>query len=523
MSVKLNFKLDRTKFNHTHGVNMNQTIKNELEKCFTTKRIQFLRIYFPSHKYIKVLLSSEKLVKEIFNVQSFFHDSGFDPSLTMQLKTARTVFCFGFDTDLLRTHESEALKQLLIDAEWEVETVYILQSMRSMKIEFKSRDEAHKFIQSDNVNIGGIRLEKQHREPEVDPSIDQCYNCGALDPGHTRDACPNRLCCLRCGYQGHAFYECHYIPNIPPSQYSEHHKSQAYCIACASASGHCSLNHRACPTKKNIIKKRILSNRANRTKTEEETNTNSNISKQIAQELTNMDMWPKLPSSTNNLNLNSNIAMSAIITLAMVEEAHSEGSFQASLDKACEENNFPKFKYNINHQAAVMVVNNLCANPSLDNSRKSKQKLKGKSLSQPTPKSRSNPNLRALRSVRDMQKHLEVSDTELDSEPYVSESNGSQKRRRISPLKTNNVGSLNEIRDRLESQSYIINTENVSEVSNQVEEIAVNDLLTLYETANAELSATKRQIIEGLLKQAVDMDKDMKVNANIIRVTEDFH
>ena len=237
-----------------------------------------------------------------------------------------------------------------------------------------------------------------------------------------------------------------------------------------------------------------------------------------------MDKWAKLSSPTSNLE--SNISMSAIITLAMIEEAHSEGSFQSSLDKACEENNFPKFKYKIKHQAAVMVVTNLCGNPILENSARSKPKSPAQTLSQPVRGSvatKSLQNLKSLRSVRDMRKHLEASDTDHDTESYVSESNGRKKRQRVSPLKTNNVGALNEIRNRLEDQVYIINTNHVSEVSNEVEEISVNDLLTLYETANAELSATKRQIIEGLLKQAVDMDREMKVNANILRVTEDFH
>ena len=92
----------------------------------------------------------------------------------------------------------------------------------------------------------------------------------------------------------------------------------------------------------------------------------------------------------------------------------------------------------------------------------------------------------------------------------------------MSPLKTSNLGALNNIRSRLEEQTFFINTDNVSEVSDRVEEIAVNDLQTLYQTANSELSTTRRQIIEGLLKQAVEMDRDMKINANIIRVSEDF-
>ena len=108
------------------------------------------------------------------------------------------------------------------------------------------------------------------------------------------------------------------------------------------------------------------------------------------------------------------------------------------------------------------------------------------------------------------------------NQKHVSESNGSQKRRRISPLKNSNVGALNEIRNRLEDQIYIINTDNVTDVSNRVEDIGVEDLLTLYETANSELSATKRQVIEALLKQAVDLDRNLRVKANIIRVAEDF-
>ena len=112
---------------------------------------------------------------------------------------------------------------------------------------------------------------------------------------------------------------------------------------------------------------------------------------------------------------------------------------------------------------------------------------------------------------------------DIDSESYTSDSNVRQKRQRISPPKTTNIGSLTNIRKRLEDQTFIINTNIVSEISNKNEEICVNDLLTLYETANAELSPTKRQVIEGLLKQAVDMDSEMKLNVNIIRVSEDFH
>ena len=232
MSVKLNFKLDRSKFNHAVAVNINVNIKNELEKCFTEKGIVSSRIYTPSHKYIKVLLASEKVVENIFNHSDHFINKGFQPNLTIQLRTARTVFCYGFDATLLGACDSETIKQSLVDASWEVSSVYILQSKRSMKIEFKSRTNANKFLEVKSINVCGIRIESHQMEPEVDPSIDQCYNCGIIEPGHTREQCPHPPCCLRCGYEGHLFFQCQSIPNISPSEYSEYHKSQAFCIPC---------------------------------------------------------------------------------------------------------------------------------------------------------------------------------------------------------------------------------------------------------------------------------------------------
>ena len=357
MSVKLNFTIDRSRFQS------NVVIKNELERCFTEKGIMCSRVYSPSHKYVKVLLSSESVVDKVFDNKEHFNNNGFQPNLSMQLRTARTIFCYGFDTSLLGACDAETIKQALTDASWEVANVYILQSKRSMKIEFNSRSVANKFLEENSINVCGIRIEKHQMEPEVDPSIDQCYNCGIIEPGHTRELCPHRACCLRCGYEGHLFYQCQYIPNIPPSQYTEQHRNQAYCITCRAADGHCSLNHRACPVKKNIIKNRILENRNLRAKACEEENKKSELGKQIAKELVNLNEWHKPPTNEAAEALpEPSMSMTAIITLAMVEEAHCKGSFQDSLDKACTDNNFPKFKYNINRDTAVMVVKNLTGN-----------------------------------------------------------------------------------------------------------------------------------------------------------------
>ena len=143
-----------------------------------------------------MLLASESVVEKVFSNSENFSNKGFEPNLTMQLRTARTVFCYGFDPSLLDVCDAETIKNELTQANWGVSNVYILQSKRSMKIEFNSRATANKFLMENSINIGGIRIESHQMEPEVDPSIDQCYNCGIIDPGHTRDLCPHLLCCM---------------------------------------------------------------------------------------------------------------------------------------------------------------------------------------------------------------------------------------------------------------------------------------------------------------------------------------
>ena len=275
-----------------------------------------------------------------------------------------------------------------------------------------------------------------------------------------------------------------------------------------------------------------------------EKNKESELGKQIAIELTNINKWPTIQEKTNIPE--PTLPMSAIITLAMIEEAHCKGSFQARLDKACEENHFPKFKYDLKHEAAVMVVKNLSANPGaivsfptpnphtqtmnvINNQIGASQQISSPynqtvthspnqtSFSQPLT---SQPT--SLRYIRDMRKHLAASYNEAESDSNASEGSNRNKRARYSPNKTTNQGALNDIRSRLEEQTYIINVEDHSHIGTGIEEFEVKDLLELYTTSNSELSATRRKVIEALLSQAVAMDRYMNVNANIIRVGEDF-
>ena len=125
--------------------------------------------------------------------------------------------------------------------------------------------------------------------------------------------------------------------------------------------------------------------------------------------------------------------------------------------------------------------------------------------------------------MTDARKHLGAIQTDLESDSYYSDSSNRPKRARVSPNKTTNIRALNDIQERLEEYTYIINTELDRNIGAGIEEISVLDLLTLYEASNSELSDTRRAIITALLKQAVDMNRDMSIKANIIRVGEDFH
>ena len=101
------------------------------------------------------ITSSEEVVDKIFSHNDYFISKGFQPNLPMQLRSSRTVFCYGFDTDLLRFCDAETIKLNLTDYDpsWAVSNVYVLQSKRSMKIEFKSRAIASKFLELKSLKI----------------------------------------------------------------------------------------------------------------------------------------------------------------------------------------------------------------------------------------------------------------------------------------------------------------------------------------------------------------------------------
>ena len=61
--------------------------------------------------------------------------------------------------------------------------------------------------------------------------------------------------------------------------------------------------------------------------------------------------------------------------------------------------------------------------------------------------------------MRDTRKHLAATNADVDSDSCFSDGSHRNKRPRNSPNKTTNIGALNDIQERLEDYTYIINTE----------------------------------------------------------------
>ena len=235
MSYKLSFKFQRGHYSGSSTEVANK-IESDLKKLLDEKRVISQRFYTASRDSIKVVFPNEGEVnKVLLNTQAYIR-TGFEPRMSLGLKSARTVFCAGFDTALLETYSLENIKDQLEGNEWGVKEVYIMRSKKSFKIEMLTTAEAKRFIESTNTSIGGIALPQQTKEQEIDPTIPQCWDCGKLYPNHVGNHCTNTRYCLKCKSTRHRFHQC----DIPkdPHQMTPEQKDRQFCIPCNERGDH---------------------------------------------------------------------------------------------------------------------------------------------------------------------------------------------------------------------------------------------------------------------------------------------
>ena len=278
--------------------------------------------------------------------------------MSLALKACRTIFCTNFDAALLTTYTKNNIIDILKQQKWEVKDIYVMKSNKSFKIEMKTRKQAQKFLDTETINIGGIRLTNNQREPEIDPTIKQCWECGVLNPTHNSQGCTNTRICIKCGETGHKFYEC----TIPREiiKMNDEQKAKRYCAACKTRGTHTTLDHRQCPKKREILRERAMLEREKLVNVNEKENREIELIRK-AINFNNNEEFPLIINQTPQQS-----AITTIVTLALIDEANNEGVFENKLKEALENNNLPIVKYRLEPDTAKKFQRVLCGTPIRD-------------------------------------------------------------------------------------------------------------------------------------------------------------
>ena len=261
MAYRLIFQFKRADYSESARADIDREIKVTVQQKLDQKNIKASRIFAPGRNTIKVIFLSEVELNKVLDNEEHFTAANIYPKICITLKASRTVFCGGFDPVLLENSSKENIQSILETNNSKIKGIYIMRSGKSFKVEFRTKEQAHKFINT-HTNIEGVMLKPEHKELEVDPIVRQCWVCRRINPNHGSGECSNTQRCLRCGEGGHKFFNC----NIPRKieDMTERQKDKRYCIPCGTQGNHTSMDHTVCPTKREIIRGRTMEARAKR-------------------------------------------------------------------------------------------------------------------------------------------------------------------------------------------------------------------------------------------------------------------
>ena len=346
MALKLAFRFNRTSYSPSTIRENNPIIKNRLQTLLDAKCITYSHMYDPARNSIKVIFPSENEIEKVMKNNEHFKNEHFTPKPSLALKANRTVFCTNLDPALLSTYtDKNEIKNMLQEQNWKIENIYFMKSKRSFKIEMKNRKQAKEFIKNPHTHIGGIKLTDDNKEPEIDPTINQCWECGQLEPNHKPKFCPGPKICLKCGCTDHKFFECPIPKDI--KDMSESEKAARYCATCRKKTDHTTLDHKYCPIKREQLREKARTAREKRMEEKDKITRETELITR-ALDMSNKQEWPSL-----SMNINSQqTKMTTIITCALIDEACKPGIFNKKLKEACKNNNLPVVTYNLEPDTA---------------------------------------------------------------------------------------------------------------------------------------------------------------------------
>ena len=184
MALKLIFKFERDNYSPNVMNNDENVIKQKLNRLLDGMGIVASHMYKPARNSVKVIFPTEKEIDKVIENEEVFKAENFEPKMSLSLKASRTVFVTNFDHALLQTYSKENIMEILKGQKLKVKDIYIMKSKKSFKIEMTSRNQAKELLKKEAIDIGGIRITNTSIEPEIDPTINQCWECGILEPNH---------------------------------------------------------------------------------------------------------------------------------------------------------------------------------------------------------------------------------------------------------------------------------------------------------------------------------------------------
>ena len=357
-AYKIAFRFNRDTYgDEVNWIAADHEIMRQIQHLLDQKQIKPNRIYELGRNSIKVIFPSEIQLNKVLEHREYFEENYYSPRISMALKASRTVFCSGFDLALLATYDTDQIKKELEKKKWGIENIYIMNNKVSFKIEFKTKHQATKYLDNTNTAIGGIKLAQDNKEREIDPTINQCWCCGILNPDHKSQNCLGTQICLKCGSLDHKFFNC----DIPRTlqEMTQEHKDNRYCAACKKKGDHTTLDHAQCPTKKAMIQGWVREARTKRTEDNQAKQHDIDLIRNVI-EFSNTEEWPTLQHNSQQTRVTT------IVAMALLEEAVMPGSFQAKLTQNLANNGISDIKYTPHPETARAFFHAVCGAASAE-------------------------------------------------------------------------------------------------------------------------------------------------------------